>query len=317
MSGMKNRFLCTRWFPLIWLWASVAIVIYAIEFVKFTEQERTVSGREITCNKHPITKLCPMSRRVIQNVIVINPAPHKKLFSPQFNFFQINHTNLYWRTPFFSFWPDEKRGEFFGLAFKPQIWEPIVNLGDLIVWPSPKTDVHNTVFSWGASTIFKYWVEFPSTNKGSVFDVIKYRFVLDSFNEYMGSRGTNQTISLCQRSFSNTFGVTCLIFHKAQLTPKHEKLTHSDSGQANGDKDEPESEIRKAICLNGKFACIFYKLPLILQALIGIGIMLVACFLYFLSYCLFDRGRIKSGAFLWLLGFALFAGDELVVTGYL
>ena len=289
MSGMKNYALRPVWPWLVWLGLSVALTICAIEFVQFAEHQTALRGSEITSDKHPVGELCSMSRRVFKDIVVIDPSPHEKLLSSLFNFLQIDHTNLYRRTPFFGLRPDEKRGQFLGLSFYPQIRKSVIHLCNFIVSAPQKTDVHDAVLGGSASAIFKHRVEFPSTDDGNIRYVGKYRFVMDSLNEYVSPCCTNEAIGLYQRRFGNTLSVVNPFTHVFQLTPEHDNLNKSCSEQAESEKSSKTSVFRIEL---------IYRRFLFALGSIVFGLLLALVG----SYFTFDKNQRLIGATLWIIG---------------
>jgi uncharacterized RDD family membrane protein YckC len=112
-------------------------------------------------------------------------------------------------------------------------------------------------------------------------------------------------------------GTDGVFFHHSQLTLEHQELKERNHEKQAGSANEPMSEFRKSVCIDRKLACVFGKIPLALQMLVGIGFMLLACLLYYLSYGLFERGRIKLGGCVLLLGLCLWTGTGLTFTGWL
>jgi len=105
--------------------------------------------------------------------------------------------------------------------------------------------------------------------------------------------------------FSRSLGALGILLHMPQLAPEHAQLAEDNSRRSAGDNEKPESEFRKAVCIDSKLACVFDKLPIAVQLFIGMGVLLLACLTYGIAYGPFERGRIKSGCALVLLGLSL------------
>lgn len=146
----------------------------------------------------------------------------------------------------------------------------------------------------------------------------------NSTQAHVGSPASPQgcRLEICSAGgiFSSESQVTRVFgasLHQIQLALEHPQLAGHHSNHETSYEGEPESEFRKSLCIDGKLACVFDKLSLALQVLIGMGIMLLACLLYYLSYGLFERGRIKLGGCVLLLGLCLWTGTGLTFTGWL
>ena len=73
----------------------------------------------------------------------------------------------------------------------------------------------------------------------------------------------------------------------------------------------------KPFCEQGKLSCVFNQFSVGLQLFIAVGILLFGCFLYGISYSLFERGSIKIGLVVGLFGLLISLCDGFMVTGFI